>query len=104
MNRSNDKSTYKFCFVLHLFPYFKQINTGLSQKNQSEHERNPCGIATYTTNIIYPNSYFSFPNVGEEEMKNMLKHLNTKVPEKNIDQNDRISQWNIDDDNDFEWI
>ena len=35
-----------------LLVYYKEIYTGLSQKNRSEYERNPSGIATSTTNII----------------------------------------------------
>ena len=62
--------------------YYKEIYTGLSQMNRSEYGRNPSGIATSTTNIVYP------PN----------------VPEKNIDYNERINQLGIDDDVDFEWI
>ena len=37
-----------------LFGYYKDIYTGLSQKNRSEYGRNPSGIATSTTIIIYP--------------------------------------------------
>ena len=37
-----------------LLTYHKQIYSELSQKNRSEYERNPSGIATSTTNIIYP--------------------------------------------------
>mgnify|MGYP006201215761 CR=1 FL=1 len=62
--------------------YYKEIYTGLSQMNRSEYGRNSSGIATSTTNIVYP------PN----------------VPEKNIDYNERINQLDIDDDVDFEWI
>ena len=87
-----------------LLVYYKEIYTGLSQKNRSEYERNPSGIATSTTNIIYPHSYFSFPNVSEEDMHQYVERLQTNVSEKNIDYNDRIDQQDIDDDADFEWI
>ena len=36
-----------------LIGYYKEIYTGLSQKNRSEYGRNPSGIATPTANIIY---------------------------------------------------
>ena len=87
-----------------LLVYYKEIYTGLSQKNRSEYGRNPSGIATPTTNIIYPHSYFSFPNVSEEDMHQYVEPLQPNVPEKNIDYNDRINQRDIDDDVDFEWI
>ena len=80
--------------------YSKEIYTGLSQKNQSEYERNPSGIATSTTNIIYPYSYFSFPNVSEEDMHQYDEALKPNVPGNNIDYSDRMNQWDID----FEWI
>ena len=83
----------------------KSTLTRLSQKNRSEYGRNPSGIATCsTTNIIYPHSYFSFPNVSEEDMHQYVEPLQPNVPKKNIDYNDRINQWDIDDDVDFEWI
>ena len=72
--------------------------------NRSEYGRNPSGIATPTTNIIYPHSYFSFPNVSKEDMHQFVESLQPNVPEKNIDYNDRINQRDIDDDVDFEWI
>ena len=88
-----------------LLVYYKEIYTGLSQKNRSEYGRNPSGIATPTTNIINPRSYFSFPNVSKEDMHQYVESLQPNVPEKNIDYNDRISnQRGIDDDVDFEWI
>ena len=87
-----------------LLVYYKEIYTGLSQKNRSEYGRNPSGIATSTTNIIYPHSYFSFPNVSEEDVHQYVKPLQPNVPEKNIEYNDRINQWDIDDDVDFERI
>ena len=87
-----------------LLVYYKEIYTGLSLKNRSEYERNPSGIATSTTNIIYPHSYFSFPNVSEEDMHQYVERLQPNVSEKNIDYNDRIDQQDIDDDADFEWI
>ena len=66
--------------------------------------RNLSGIATPTTNIIYPFSFFLFHNVSKEDMHQYVKSLQTNVPEKNIDYNDRINQRDIDDDVDFEWI
>ena len=87
-----------------LLVYYKEIYTGLSQKNRSEYGRNPSGIATPTANIIYPHSYFSFPNVSEEDIHQYVESLQPNVPERNIDYNDRINQWDIDDDVDFEWI
>ena len=87
-----------------LLVYYKEIYTGLSQKNRSEYGRNPSGIATSNTNIIYPHSYFSFPNVSEEDMHQYVEPLQPNVPEKNIDYNDRINQRDIDDNVDFEWI
>ena len=67
--------------------------------------RNPSGIATSTTNFIYPHSYFSFPNVvSEEDMHQYVEPLQPNVPERNIDYNDRINHRDIDDDVDFEWI
>ena len=89
-----------------LLVFNKEIYTGLSQKNRSEYGRNPSGIATTsTTNIIYPHSYFSFPNVSEEDMHQSFEPLQPNVPEKNIDDyNDRINQQEIVDDVDFEWI
>ena len=83
---------------------YKEIYIGLSQKNRSEYGRNPNGIATSTTNIIYPHSYFSFTNVSKEDMHQFVESLQPNVPEKNIDYNDRINQQDIDDDVDFEWI
>ena len=84
---------------------YKEIYTGLSQKNRSEYGRNPSGIATSTTNIIYPHSYlFSFPNVSEEDMCQYVEPLQPNVPEKNIDYNERNNQRDINDDVDFEWI
>ena len=56
------------------------------------------------TNIIYPHSYFSFLNLSEEDMHQYVEPLQPNVPEKNIDYNERINQWDIDDDVDFEWI
>ena len=85
-----------------LLVYYKEIYTGLSQKNQFEYERNPS--ATSTTNTMYPHSYFSFPNVSEEDMNQYVEPLQPNVPEKNIDYNERINQRDIDDDVDFEWI
>ena len=61
-------------------------------------------LATSTTNIIYPHSYFQFPNVSEEDMHQYVEPLQPNVPEKNIDYNERINQQDIDDDVDFEWI
>ena len=87
-----------------LLVYYKEIYTGLSQKNRSEYGRNPSGIVTSTTNLIYPHSYFSFPNVSEKDMHQYVESLQPNVPEKNIDYNDRINQWDIDDDADFERI
>jgi hypothetical protein len=88
-----------------LLVYYKEIYTGLSQKNRSDYgRRNPSGNATSTTNIIYPHSYFSFPNVSKEDMHEFVESLQPNVPEKNIDYNDRINQRDIDDDVDFEWI
>ena len=87
-----------------LLVYYKEIYTGLSQKNRSEYGRNLCEIATSTTNIIYPHSYFSFPNVSEEDMHQYVEPLQPNVPEKNIDYNERINQRDIDDNVDFEWI
>jgi hypothetical protein len=49
-------------------------------------------------------SYFSFPNVSEEDVHQYVKPLQPNVPEKNIEYNDRINQWDIDDDVDCEWI
>jgi hypothetical protein len=66
--------------------------------------RNPCGIATSTTNIIYLHSFFSFPNGSEEGMHQYVEPLQPNVPEKKIDYNERINQWDIDDDVNFEWI
>jgi hypothetical protein len=40
---------------------------------------------TSTTNIIYPHSYFSFPNVSEEDMHQYVEPLQPNVPEKDID-------------------
>ena len=74
------------------------------QKNRSEYGRNPSGIATSTTNIIYPHSYFSFPNVSEEDMNQYAEPLQLKAPEKSIDYNDGLNQRDIDDDVDLEWI
>ena len=37
-------------------------------------------------------------------MHQYVKSLQTNVPEKNIDYNDRINQWDIDDNVDFDWI
>ena len=71
---------------------------------RSEYGRNPSGIATPTTNIIYPHSNFSFPNLSEEDFHHYVEPLQPNVPEKNIDYNDRINQRFIDDDVDFEWI
>ena len=87
-----------------LLVYYKEIYTGLSQKNWSEYGRNPSGMATPTANIIYPHSYFSFPNVSEEDMHQDVEPLQPNVPEKNIDYNERINQQDIDDDVDFELI
>ena len=88
-----------------LLVYYKEIYTGLSQNNRSEYGGNPSGIATSTTNIIYPHSYFSFPNISEEDMHRYVEPLQPNVPEKNIDYNDRTNQRrDIDDDIDFEWI
>ena len=87
-----------------LLGYYKEIYTGRSQKNRSEYGRNLSGIATSTTNIIYPRSYFSFPNVSEEDMHQYVEPLQPNVPEKNIDYNERNNQRDIDDDVDFEWI
>ena len=87
-----------------LLVYYKEIYTGLSQKNGSEYGRNPSGIATPTTNIIYTHSYFSFPNVSKEDMHQFVESLQPNVPEKNIDCNDPINQRDIDDNVDFEWI
>ena len=53
---------------------------------------------------LYPHSYFSFPNVSDEDMHQYVEPLQPSVPEKNIDYNDRINQWDIDDDVDFQWI
>ena len=59
-----------------LLVYYKEIYTGLSQKNRSEYGRNPSsGIATSTANIIYPHSYISFPNVSEEDMHKYAEPL-----------------------------
>jgi len=87
-----------------LLGYYKEIYTGLSQKNRSEYGRNPSGIATFGRNIIYPHSYFSFPNVSEEDMHQYVEPFQPNVLEKNIDCNERINQRKIDDDIDFEWI
>ena len=87
-----------------LLGYYKEIYSGLSQENRSEYGRNPSGIATSTTNVIYPHSYFSFPNVSEKDMHQYVEPLRPNVPEKNIDYIERINQWDIDDDFDFEWI
>ena len=65
--------------------YYIEIYTGLSQKNRSEYGRNPSGIATFTTNIIYPHSYFSFPNVSKEDMHQFVESLQPNVPQKIID-------------------
>ena len=54
--------------------------------------------------LIYPHSNFSFPNVSGEDMHQYVEPLQPNVPKKNIDYNDRINQWDIDDDLDFEWI
>ena len=79
--------------------------TGLSQTNQSESRRNPSGIATPTTNLLNPHSYFSFPNVSKEDnMHQFVESLEPNVPEKNIYYNDRINQQDIDDDVVFERI
>ena len=88
----------------YLLVCYKEIYTGLSQKNRSEYGRNPSGIAPVTTNIIYLHSYFSFPNVSKEDMHEFVESLQPNVPERNIDYNDRINQRDIDDDVDFEWI
>ena len=67
--------------------------------------RNPSGIATSTLNIIYSHSYFSFPNVCEEDMNQYAEPLQSNVPENNtIDDNERINQQDIDDNVDLEWI
>ena len=87
-----------------LLVHYKEIYTGLSQKNRSEYGRNPSGIATPTTNIINPHSYFSFPNVSKEDVHQFVELLHPNIFEKNIDYNDRINQRDIDDDVDFEWI
>ena len=87
-----------------LLVFYKEIYTGLSHKNRSEYRRNPSGIATPTANIIYPHSYFSFPNVSKEKKHDFVGSLQPNVPEKNIDYNDRINQRDIDDNVDFEWI
>jgi hypothetical protein len=89
-----------------LLVFYKEFYTGLSQKNRSEYGRNPSGIDSSITNIInYQHSYFSFPNVSEEDMHQYVEPaLQPNVPEKNIDCNDHINQLDIDDDIDFEWI
>ena len=75
-----------------LLVYYKELYTGLSQKNRSEYGRNPSGIATPTANIIYPHSYFSFTNVSEEDIHQYVESLQPNVPERNIDYNDLINQ------------
>ena len=88
-----------------LLGYYKEIYTGILQKNRSEYGRNRSGIATFTTNIISPHTYFSFhKNVSEKDMHQYDEPLQQNVPEMNIDYNERIHQRDIDDDVDFEWI
>ena len=89
--------------MIYLF-IIRKSTLDFHKKNRSEYGRNPSGIATSTTNIIYPHSYFSFPSVSEEDIHQYVEPLQPNVLEKNIDYNDRINQRDIDDNVDFEWI
>ena len=61
------------------------------------------GLIIYSS-IVRKSTLDFHKRIDEKEMHQYVEPLQPNVPEKNIDYNDRINQWVIDDDIDFEWI